>query len=156
MAESHKYHDLAEELQLRLKRFAYILENSGKNSAKRADKKKAHDIFSTFKLSVAREQAMEAQVLESGRLGVEEGLKQGEESIGEDSIEMTLASTTEGKQLLVFLHKLRFMNTSLIPIINQMVGHLYLVSKDYGVCADQVLYHLEQELGFGKMQFWKS
>ena len=168
MEESRKYDDLPEKLQLRLQaRFAFAVENRGKDSKARGDKRIAHDHFSAFKQSVLAQQAMEARVLQTGTLYVEEeeGLKQNKSIIGEgekkaevkhDKIhndskaKIVPTSSIEGKKLLVFLQKLRFVKASLAPLISELMGHLYLISKDYGVCADQILFKLEQEVDFGE------
>ena len=165
MEESRRYQDLPQKLQLRLQaRFAFAVENECKNSRSRGDKRNAHDLFSAFKESVQTQKAAESQILQTGTLNVgEEGprLKMGftagneNEDLQNDNkynsskAEIITNSTIEGKKLLILFQKLRFVKASIVPFLTQLVGHLYLTSKEYGVCADEILYHLEEEIETG-------
>ena len=167
--EDSGYHALPEALQTRLrKRFETAIELQKLNSQRRGDKKKAHDIYTHFKQAVKRQQSVEAEIWSKGTLiGVEEAkdtkyIAHSETPKVEDETPIKIEKKTnvsdtsyracmpETKQFMILFQKLRFMSSSLAPFLNQVVGMIYLVSKDYGVCADHVLHQLETGLGLSE------
>jgi hypothetical protein len=52
----------------------------------------------------------------------------------------------ESKALLVIYQQIKFSSDSLVPLLRDLIGLLYVISREYGVCADHIVHTLGDKL----------